>query len=91
MASSAVAAKLERYEDWLNEKLKVELQGVQDERDAVYEKIAQWCACALCIDRSSAYRLLSLRVHVPCPKLYAFLMCLRIRPPKPAAWNYATI
>ena len=33
------AHKIERYEELLNEQLKVELQNVQDERDALYEKI----------------------------------------------------
>ena len=36
------AHKIERYEELLNEQLKVELQSVQDERDALYEKISQW-------------------------------------------------
>ena len=36
------AHKIERYEELLNEQLKVELQNVQDERDALYEKISQW-------------------------------------------------
>ena len=36
------ASKIERYEELLNEQLKVELQQVHDERDAVYDKLAQW-------------------------------------------------
>jgi hypothetical protein len=37
----AVAAKIEQYEELVNEGLKAELQAVHDERDGVYEKAAQ--------------------------------------------------
>ncbi len=39
---TAAAAKVAAYEELLNEKLKAELQGVHDRRDAVYERISEW-------------------------------------------------
>jgi prefoldin alpha subunit len=39
--AAARAAKIERYEVLLNERLKGELQQVHDERDAVHERLAQ--------------------------------------------------
>ena len=41
-SAAVIAAKVEQYEDLLNERLKGELQKVHDERDNVHEKHAQW-------------------------------------------------
>ena len=37
----AAASKIQQYEELVNESLKVELQAVHDERDAIYDKSAK--------------------------------------------------
>lgn len=41
---SWIDAKIASYEAFLNERLKVDLEAVHDERDKLYERISEWCA-----------------------------------------------
>lgn len=42
--AAVAASKVAGYEDFLNERLKVDLETVHDERDQLHERISEWCA-----------------------------------------------